>query len=131
MPVLDEPVVPTEPTASKKDEDKPVSQPAVAPEVVDPPIRRINKNNCILVHPKQRGNPILKSIANIPWEFDEIIPDYIVGAKSCVLFLSLKYHNLNPDYIHTRIKALGKLFELRILLAQVDLKVNFYSYFLN
>lgn len=86
------------------------------------PVRRINKNNCILVHPKQRGNPILKSITNIPWEFDEIVPDYVVGAKSCVLFLSLKYHNLNPDYIHTRIKQLNRMFELRILLAQVDLK---------
>lgn len=65
----------------------------------------------------------MKSITNIPWEFDEIVPDYVVGAKSCVLFLSLKYHNLNPDYIHTRIKQLNRMFELRVLLAQVDLKV--------
>lgn len=86
-------------------------------------VRKVNRNNCILVHPKQRGNPLLKSITNIPWEFDEaIVPDYVVGATTCVLFLSLKYHNLNPDYIHSRIKQLAKMFELRILLAQVDLK---------
>ncbi|GAB0094102.1 DNA excision repair protein ERCC-1 [Sergentomyia squamirostris] len=82
----------------------------------------VNKSHCILVHPKQRGNPLLRSIVNIPWEYDEIVPDYIVGRTSCVLFLSLKYHNLNPDYIHGRIKKLGNMFQLRVLLAQVDLK---------
>lgn len=80
------------------------------------------KQNCVLVNPKQRGNPILKSITNVAWEWDEIIPDYIVGATTCVLYLSLKYHNLNPDYIHQRLKLLGKTFELRVLLVQVDVK---------
>lgn len=41
---------------------------------------------------------------------------------SCALFLSLQYHNLNPQYIHDRLKDLGKQYELRILLVQVDLK---------
>ncbi|TMW43779.1 hypothetical protein DOY81_011136 [Sarcophaga bullata] len=77
--------------------------------------------HCILVHPKQRGNPILKSILNVPLEFrDDIVPDYVVGRTSCVLYLSLKYHNLNPDYICQRLKELGKLYELRVLLVQVD-----------
>lgn len=80
------------------------------------------KQNCILVNPKQRGNPILKSITNVPWEWDDIVPDYVVGATTCVLYLSLKYHNLNPDYITQRLKALGKMYELRILLVQVDIK---------
>lgn len=80
--------------------------------------------NSILVNPKQRGNPILKSITNIPWEFDEtIIPDYVVGSTAGVLYLSLRYHQLNPDYIHNRLKLLGKRFELRVLLVQVDTKV--------
>ena len=81
--------------------------------------------NSIAVHPKQRGNPLLKSITNVPWEFDdEIVPDYVVGKTACVLFLSLKYHNLNPDYIHNRLKQLGKRFELRVLLVQIDNKVS-------
>lgn len=76
---------------------------------------------CILVHTKQRGNPILKSIQNVPLEFrSDIIPDYIVGRTTCILFLSLKYHNLNPDYICQRLKELGKHYELRVLLVQVD-----------
>lgn len=78
--------------------------------------------NSILVHTKQRGNPLLKSITNVKWEFDEIIPDYIVGRGTCVLYLSLKYHNYKPDYILERLKALGKAFELRILLVQIDMK---------
>ncbi|KMY93853.1 DNA excision repair protein ERCC-1 [Drosophila simulans] len=77
--------------------------------------------HCVLVHSKQRGNPILKSILNVPLEFrDDIVPDYVVGRTSCVLYLSLKYHNLNPDYICQRLKALGKMYELRVLLVQVD-----------
>ncbi|XP_073832518.1 DNA excision repair protein Ercc1 isoform X2 [Musca autumnalis] len=77
--------------------------------------------HCILVHPKQRGNPILKSIQNCPLEFrDDILPDYVVGRTTCVLYLSLKYHQLNPDYICQRLKELGKMYELRVLLVQVD-----------
>ncbi|XP_013108211.1 DNA excision repair protein ERCC-1 [Stomoxys calcitrans] len=77
--------------------------------------------HCILVHPKQRGNPILKSIQNCPLEFrDDIIPDYVVGRTTCILYLSLKYHTLNPDYICQRLKELGKMYELRVLLVQVD-----------
>lgn len=91
------------------------------------------QSNTIAVNSKQRGNPILKSITNVPWEFcDDIIPDYIVGATACILYLSLKYHNLNPDYINNRLKELGKMYELRILLVQVDTKViyNFPFYYL-
>ncbi|KAJ3640767.1 hypothetical protein Zmor_027310 [Zophobas morio] len=79
------------------------------------------KTHCLLVSPKQRGNPLLKSICNVPWEYDDIVPDYQMGKTTCALFLSLRYHNLNPDYIHERLKLLGKMYELRILLVQVDI----------
>lgn len=97
-----------------------------APTTAIPPaVRNINKNHCVLVHPKQRGNPILKSITNVPWEFEDgIYADYVVGSTAGILFLSLRYHQLNPDYIHSRLKDLGKRFELRILLVLVDTKVN-------
>ncbi|EAT40150.1 AAEL008081-PA [Aedes aegypti] len=85
-------------------------------------VRSVNKGNCVLVNPKQRGNPLLKSIQNIPWEYDDIVPDYVVGATSCILYISLRYHNLNPDYIHGRLKQLGKMYELRVLLVQVDIQ---------
>lgn len=37
-----------------------------------------------------------------------------------VLTSSLRYHNLNPNYIHDRLKQLGQTFTLRVLLVQVD-----------
>ena len=43
---------------------------------------------------------------------------------SCVLYYSLRYHNLNPKYIHERLKQLGYSFDLRVLLAQVDIVSN-------
>lgn len=40
-----------------------------------------NSPNAIQVNPNQKGNPLLKSITSIPYEFNsEIIPDYVVGA---------------------------------------------------
>lgn len=47
----------------------------------------------LLVNPKQRGNPLLKAIHNVTWEFSDIVPDYQMGQTSCALFLSLCYHN--------------------------------------
>ncbi|XP_053978090.1 DNA excision repair protein ERCC-1 [Hylaeus volcanicus] len=79
-----------------------------------------SKFNTLLVNLKQKGNPLLKSLSNIPWEFSEIVPDYVMGKTSCALFLSIRYHQLNPDYIHERLKALGNMYNLRVLLVQVD-----------
>ncbi|XP_064117115.1 DNA excision repair protein ERCC-1-like [Macrobrachium nipponense] len=45
-----------------------------------------------------------------------------MGATTCALFLSLRYHNLNPNYIHDRLKQLGHQYELRVLLILVDVK---------
>nr|CAG4638683.1 EOG090X0BTB [Cyclestheria hislopi] len=82
----------------------------------------IYKAGSIIVNQRQRGNPLLKSVRNVPWEFGEIVPDYVMGHTCCALFLSLRYHNLNPQYIHGRLKDLGKQYELRVLLVQVDIK---------
>ncbi|XP_075215980.1 DNA excision repair protein Ercc1 isoform X2 [Lycorma delicatula] len=87
------------------------------------PVSKSGVSNAILVSPKQRGNPLLKSITNFPWEYDEsIIPDYVMGRTTCALFLSLRYHTLKPDYIAERLKLLGKLYDLRVLLVQIDQK---------
>lgn len=62
----------------------------------------------------------MKFVTNVPWEYSEIVPDYIMGKTSCALFLSIRYHQLNPDYIHERLKSLGNMFNLRVLLVQVQ-----------
>ncbi|XP_076175376.1 DNA excision repair protein Ercc1 isoform X2 [Ptiloglossa arizonensis] len=79
-----------------------------------------SKFNTLLVNLKQKGNPLLKYVSSVPWEFSEIVPDYVMGKTSCALFLSIRYHQLNPDYIHERLKALGNMYNLRVLLVQVD-----------
>jgi DNA excision repair protein ERCC-1 len=53
-----------------------------------------------------------------------MVPDYIFNTTSCALFLSIKYHNLYPRYIYSRIAELGKDFTLRVLLVLVDCTDN-------
>ena len=48
--------------------------------------------NRVLVHPRQKGNVVLKYIRNVPWEYsDDIAPDFMVGQRNCVTFLSLRW----------------------------------------
>ncbi|KAJ7304381.1 hypothetical protein JRQ81_011935 [Phrynocephalus forsythii] len=98
---------------STAEDQGPSSYPALKPGA---------KRKSIIVSPRQRGNPILKFVRNVPWEFGEIVPDYVLGQSTCALFLSLRYHNLNPNYIHERLRNLGKSYLLRVLLLQVDVK---------
>jgi len=76
----------------------------------------------ILVSPRQKGNPILNSVRALPWEYSDIPADFVLGATTCALFLSLKYDRLHPEYIYTRIKALQGKYNLRILLTMVDIQ---------
>lgn len=66
----------------------------------------------------------MQAIRNVPWEYAEIVPDYVMGKTCCALFLSLRYHNLNPQYIHGRLKDLGKQYLLRVLLVHVILNFD-------
>ncbi|XP_076026047.1 DNA excision repair protein ERCC-1 [Genypterus blacodes] len=84
--------------------------------------KTVGSGSSLIVSPRQKGNPILKFVRSVPWEFGDIVPDYILGQTTCALFLSLRYHNLNPNYIHDRLKVLGQTFTLRVLLVQIDVK---------
>ncbi|KAL3450878.1 restriction endonuclease type II-like protein [Aspergillus insuetus] len=75
----------------------------------------------ILVSTRQKGNPILNHIKLLPWEYADIPADYVIGATTCALFLSLKYHRLHPEYVYSRIKPLAGKYLLRILLIIVDI----------
>ncbi|KAM9257530.1 DNA excision repair protein ERCC-1 [Morus bassanus] len=80
------------------------------------------KSSSIIVSPRQRGNPVLKFVRNVPWEFGDVVPDYVLGQSTCALFLSLRYHHLNPGYIHDRLRHLGRSYGLQLLLLQVDVR---------
>lgn len=69
---------------------------------------------------------MLKLITSVPWEYDEVVPDYEISRNICILFISVRYHNMNPDYINNRLKELGKKYELRVLLVQVPTYIWFY-----
>ncbi|KAG0258936.1 Excision repair cross-complementation group 1 [Actinomortierella ambigua] len=88
-----------------------------------PPFVPRNRST-IVVNPSQRGNPLLQHIRNVPYEFGQIEPDYMVGLTSCVVFLSIRYHRLHPEYIYSRIAAIGKSFVLRVLLVLVDVDTH-------
>lgn len=57
----------------------------------------------------------------VPWEYADIPADYVLGATTCALFLSLKYHRLHPEYIYSRIRLLAGKYNLRIVLVMVDI----------
>ncbi|CRG85478.1 hypothetical protein PISL3812_02533 [Talaromyces islandicus] len=77
--------------------------------------------SAILVSSRQKGNPILNYVKLVPWEYADIPADYVLGATTCALFLSLKYHRLHPEYVYSRIKLLAGKYNLRILLIMVDI----------
>ena len=94
------------------------------PKVVQPKPQALASRqgpSAILVSTRQKGNPILNHVRSLPWEYSDTPADYILGATTCALFLSLKYHRLHPEYIYSRIRALGKMYNLRILLTMVDI----------
>jgi DNA excision repair protein ERCC-1 len=94
------------------------------PAVVQPKPQALAKRagpSAIIVSPRQKGNPILNGIKQVPWEYGDIVPDYILGVTTCALFLSLKYHRLHPEYIYTRIKQLQGKYNLRVVLVMVDI----------
>ncbi|KAF2094817.1 DNA repair protein rad10, partial [Rhizodiscina lignyota] len=74
----------------------------------------------ILVSTRQKGNPLLKSIKAVPWEYSDIPADYVLGLTTCAFFLSIKYHRLHPEYVYNRIRQLQGKYQLRILLTLVD-----------
>ncbi|KAI0371897.1 DNA repair protein rad10 [Pilatotrama ljubarskyi] len=85
-----------------------------------PPVVVPGSGNNIIVNPCQRGNPVLECIRNVGKEFGDIVADYQVGRTTGVLFLSLRYHRLHPEYIHQRIEKLGHSYNLRVLLLMCD-----------
>ncbi|KAF9227424.1 DNA repair protein rad10 [Gyrodon lividus] len=87
---------------------------------VKPPVIQPGAGNNIIINPNQRLNPVLECIRNVGKEFGDIIPDFQVGRTTCILFLSLKYHRLHPEYIHIRIEKLERSYNLRILLIMCD-----------
>ena len=67
----------------------------------------------------QQGNVLLRHFKNRGWTFAETDPDFVIGERACVVFVSLKYHLLQPEYVKTRISEL-QCFDICIVLCLID-----------
>ena len=94
------------------------------PQISDRDNQQFLAQHVLHVSTRQQGNPVLQHIRNVPFQQSKMVPDYIFAHTRCALFLSLRYHNLHPTYIHRRIRDLGSDFDLRILLCHVDVDDN-------
>lgn len=76
----------------------------------------------IMVNGKQKGNPLIGHLRGLKVVYeDSIEADYIIGRGACIIFLSLKYHNLYPNYIYDKFKLVGQGYPLQVLLILVDI----------
>ena len=83
--------------------------------------------DAISVSEVQRGNPLLRHIRNVPVVYvktQEQAADFVLGTRTCALFLSVKYHMLHPRYIWSRIRQLGCYYDVRVLVCHVDIDDN-------
>ena len=76
----------------------------------------------LLVSSRQRQNPVLRSLKNVPYEFAELPCDYHVSSEVGALYLSMRYHLLNPRYILGRLDALLG-YRVRVLVLLMDSEV--------
>lgn len=91
------------------------------PEQVRFSLAHARSKLALLVNRRQLGNPVLRYIRHVRYEVsDGVTADFLCGPTTCVLFLSLQYHLLNPRYIYSRLRSLGRAFRLRILLVLAD-----------
>ena len=82
----------------------------------------VQDDRTILVNVKQKANPLLRHLKNVECKFVENIEaDYVFGRSACALFLSLKYHNLYPNYIYDKMRAVGEGYRLKVLILMVDI----------
>lgn len=61
----------------------------------------------LLVNKRQKGNPVLAHVKRVWWEFADVAPDFVVGASTAALFLSLRYHAQHPTGLYARLRTLG------------------------
>jgi DNA excision repair protein ERCC-1 len=83
----------------------------------------------VYVNRCQTGNPLLKAVKNVSLEFkDGLLPDYVMGESSCMLFLSIRYHLLHGSYLEERLNRVRKEdvtnYRTKVILCYVDVEDN-------
>jgi len=79
------------------------------------------QSSLVQVSPRQKSNPVLSLLAHVKWEFCEGLnaADYVCGS-ALVVFVSLKFHLLKSTYVERRLKEMGSMGRLRVLLVYCD-----------
>lgn len=89
-------------------------------------IDSLGSGKTLLVSSSQKGNPLLNCLTNTNWRYvsssggTKIYYDYNVKGRN-VVFLSLKYHKLHPEYIAKKMQPLIKKGN-NILICVVDIE---------
>ena len=119
----------TLPAKVQRPEESKVTKPPIIvpsrPLVPKTYTKSINKQTFtqIQVSRSQTGNPVLEHIS---YEMNSKIKDvdYVISSKCVVLFLSLKYHKLHPEYVERRFQKITYNLPdtLRVLLVYVDVE---------
>ena len=75
----------------------------------------------IIISERQKENPVIQLLKGIAMEWTkDLAIDFSIGHDIAVLFLSLKFHRKNPNYIINRFKEFEGPFKTRVLLLLVD-----------
>ncbi|VDM44179.1 unnamed protein product [Toxocara canis] len=74
---------------------------------------------------RQEGNPVLKYVRNVHFEWADIKADFEAGKEMGILYLSLKWHKLHPGYIETRMNSDDTGYAVKVLLVLVNVDQRF------
>jgi DNA excision repair protein ERCC-1 len=102
---------------------EPTTSNAAAPPQPAPTVTRsVPFSNSLKINKaRQDGNPVIKYIRNVPYEYSEIKADFECGRGCGLLYLSLKWHKLHQNYIETRFPD-GSGYAIKILLVLVNVE---------
>ncbi|CAJ1348657.1 unnamed protein product [Effrenium voratum] len=81
-------------------------------------------SQAIVARTRQQANPVLSCIRSTLVEFvadDTLSADFLAGPDTAVLFISLRFQRVHPEYLDRRIQGLGE-WRNRILLCRVDVE---------
>jgi DNA excision repair protein ERCC-1 len=87
---------------------------ALAPPALPPLVRASELGNRLGVSPRQQLNPVLKMIKNVGIAFCDCAADFHVSPEVGCLYLSMRYHLMNPHYILGRLDNLPG-YKLRVV----------------
>eukprot|EP01134_Creolimax_fragrantissima_P004435 CFRG4435T1 len=82
-------------------------------------VKNVNPNS-ITINQRQKGNPILKHIRNIAYEYGDCLPDYHINPNVAIMYLSMRFHLYRSNYIGAAVRSLGRTYPLRVLLVHLD-----------